>query len=67
MFILIYLLDSLRYVSYSFYLFSVEKTLHCGAKDITASIHVTWKAPEIVQVNLNSHTVGNIVTEDESW
>jgi hypothetical protein len=35
--------------------FTVEEILCCGA----ASIHITGKAPEILQVNLNSYTLGD--------
>jgi hypothetical protein len=33
------------------------ETLYCGAKGIATSIHITKKAPEIVQFNLNSYSV----------
>jgi hypothetical protein len=52
-FIPTYLLDFMRYVSYTFsFLFAVEETFYCGAKGITASIHIARKAPQTVQVNL---------------
>jgi hypothetical protein len=58
-FSLIYLQGSVKYVSYIFsFLFVVEETLCCRAKGITASIHITRKAPEIGQLNLNSYTPG---------
>jgi hypothetical protein len=56
----IYLLNSMKYVPYSFnFLFGVEETLCCEAKGITAPIHITRNAPEIVQVTLNTYIVGD--------
>jgi hypothetical protein len=57
-FIPVYLLDSVWYVSYSLdFLFAVEETLCCGDKGIVASIHISKKAPEIVQVYVKKYTV----------
>jgi hypothetical protein len=39
------------------FLFAVEETLYCGAKDIAASIHITRRAPVIVQVDVNISTL----------
>jgi hypothetical protein len=40
------------------FLFAVEEALYCGANGIIATIHITRKAPQTVQVNL-SYTLGD--------
>jgi hypothetical protein len=50
----------MRYVSNTFsFLIAVKGTLCYGVKGITAFIHITRKAPEIVQVTLNSYAIGD--------
>jgi hypothetical protein len=47
-FIAIYLLCSMRCVSYSFnFLFAMEETLCCSAKAMTASIHIPTNPPSV--------------------
>jgi hypothetical protein len=49
------------------FLCAVQETLYCGAKDIAASIHITWRAPVIVQVDVNISAVYEMVTTNRSW
>jgi hypothetical protein len=40
-------------------LFAVEEALYCGAKSIAASMHIIKKASEVVQIIVNSGTLGD--------
>jgi hypothetical protein len=63
----------MMHVCHSFnFLFAVEEALCFGAKNIAASMHITKKASEIVQINVISGTLRDsyskqkLVKEEES-